>query len=70
MGPDAESSCGRQAGAMTKAERQEAVYAALRHYTHPAHHASDDGAEYSYSRAEAEFTLSATVGAVRLAQMG
>lgn len=59
-----------RAGTMTKTERQKAVYAALRHYPHAAHHASDDGAENSYSRAEAEFTLSAAVAAVRLAQMG
>ena len=53
--------------AMTKPQREEAVYAALRHYAHLAHHAPGDGGETGYTRAEAEFILSATVAAVRLA---
>ena len=57
-------------GDMTKPQREEAVYAALRHYTHLAHHAAGDGGETSYTRAEAEFMLSATGAAVRLARMG
>ena len=57
-------------GTMTKAQREEVMYAALRHYAHLAHHASGDGGETSYTRAEAEFLLSATVAAVRLAQLG
>lgn len=57
-------------GRMTKAEREEGVYAAVRHYTHLAHHAPADGGETSFSRAEAEFVLSATAAGVRLARMG
>ncbi|MCY3621521.1 MAG: hypothetical protein OXH68_07395 [Gammaproteobacteria bacterium] len=57
-------------GRMTKAHREEAVYAAVRHYTHLAHHAPADGGETSFSRAEAEFVLSATAAGVRLARMG
>lgn len=57
-------------GRMTKAEREEAVYAAVRHYTHLAHHAPADGGESSFSRAEAEFVLSATAAGLRLARMG
>ena len=55
--------------AMTKPQREEAVYAALRHYAHLAHHATADGGETGYTRAEAEFMLSATVAAVRLSQI-
>ena len=55
---------------MTKPQREEAVYAALRHYAHLAHHAVGDSGETSYTRAEAEIVLSTTVAAVRLAQVG
>ena len=55
---------------MTKPQREEAVYAAARHYTNLAHHARGDGGETSYTRAEAEFILGATSAALRLAQMG
>ena len=55
---------------MTKFQRVEAVFAALRHYSHMAHHTTADGGETYYSRAEAEFTLTATVAAVRLVQIG
>ena len=57
-------------GRMTKSHREEAVYAAVRHYTHLAHHAPADGGETSFSRAEAEFVLCATAAGVRLARMG
>ena len=52
--------------AMTKVQREEAVYAALRHYAHLAHHGLGDGDETGYTRVEAEFMLSTTVAAVRL----
>ena len=55
-------------GTMGKPQREEAVCAALRHYAHLAHHAARDGGEAAYTRAEAEFMLSATAAAVRLAQ--
>lgn len=55
---------------MSKVEREEAAYAAVRHYTNLAHHAPGDGGETNYTRAEAEFILSATAAAVRLAQAG
>ncbi|MCY4012745.1 MAG: hypothetical protein OXG82_08535 [Gammaproteobacteria bacterium] len=57
-------------GKMTKAQREEAVCAAVRHYTHLAHHAPGDGGEINFTRAEAEFVLRATAAAVRLAWMG
>ena len=50
---------------MTKPERGAAVYAALRHYTHQAHHAPDDGGVSGYTRSEAEFVL--TLAATALA---
>ena len=59
-----------RSGDMTKPQREEAVYAALRHYTHLAHHAAGDGGETSFTRGEAQFMLSATAAAVRLVQMG
>ena len=57
-------------GNMTKAQREDVVYAAVRHYTHLAHRAPGDGGEVSFARAEAEFVLSTTAACVRLARMG
>ena len=57
-------------GAVGKPQREQAVCAALRHYAHLAHHAAGEGGEATYTRAEAEFMLSATAAAVRLAQCG
>ena len=51
---------------MNKAQREEALYSVLRHYTHPAHHA---GAP-EYTRSEAQFVLCATVAAIAHARSG
>lgn len=42
---------------MTRGEREAAVWAAVRHYAHPAHHAVSDGGEQYYSRAEAQLMM-------------
>lgn len=42
---------------MTAAEREGALWAAVRHYSHPAHHSSSDGGVSIYSRAEAQLVL-------------
>ena len=55
---------------MTKPEREDAAFGALRHYTHLAHHTVKGSGEASFTRAEAQFILSATAAAVRLAQVG
>ncbi len=49
---------------MTKQQREEALYAALRHYTHPPHHVSDGGDPKVYTRQEAQLALTLTCTAV------
>ncbi|MGE0256984.1 MAG: hypothetical protein AB7N54_20350 [Alphaproteobacteria bacterium] len=49
---------------MTKGEREAAVWAVLRHYTHQAHHGSSEGGATTYTRGEAEFVLTLTAAAV------
>ena len=55
---------------MAKPEREDAAFGALRHYTHLAHHTIGGSGEASFTRSEAQFILSATAAAVRLAQVG
>lgn len=45
---------------MTKDEREAAIYAVLRHYTHQAHHSGSEGGETAYTRSEAKMILSQT----------
>lgn len=42
---------------MNKDERESALFAALRHYTHQAHHSLSEGGVLGYTRAEAQFVL-------------
>ncbi|MYF93517.1 MAG: hypothetical protein F4184_16015 [Gemmatimonadetes bacterium] len=49
---------------MTKSEREVALWAAIRHYTHPAHHSVSEGGEAEYARTEAQFILILTAGTV------
>ena len=49
---------------MTRRQREEALYAALRQYTHPPHHLSDGGEPEVYTRQEAELALTLTRTAV------
>lgn len=49
---------------MTKDEREAALWATLRHYTHQAHHGPSEGGVSQYSRAEAQFVLAWTAGAM------
>lgn len=42
---------------MTKSEREAALWGALRHYTHQAHHGGSEGGVAIYSRAEAQLVL-------------
>ena len=44
-------------GGMSKNERERAMLATLRHYTHQAHHGHSEGGEVSYSRADAQHIL-------------
>ncbi|MEO9904329.1 MULTISPECIES: hypothetical protein [Alphaproteobacteria] len=53
---------------MTKGEREAALWAVLRHYTHQAHHGPSEGGVPDYSRAEAHFILTLTAAAVAHAQ--
>jgi len=53
---------------MTKGEREAALWAVLRHYTHQAHHGPSEGGVPDYSRADAHFVLSLTAAAVAHAQ--
>ena len=53
---------------MTKSEREGALFAVLRHYTHQAHHGPSEGGVPVYARAEAQFVLSLTAAAVAHAQ--
>jgi len=55
---------------MTKAEREEAIWAILRHYTHQAHHGPSEGGVPDYTRAEAQFVLTLTAATVARAQAG
>ncbi len=48
---------------MNKSQREEAMFAVLRHYTHMAHHATGDGGANDYTRAEARFVLCVTAAA-------
>ncbi len=45
---------------MAKQEREKAITAVVRHYTHPAHHSGSDGGDASYDRAEAKLLLTMT----------
>ena len=49
---------------MDKSQREEAMFAVLRHYTHLAHHATGDGGAKDYTRAEARFILCVTAAAI------
>lgn len=49
---------------MSKGERESALWAILREYTHLAHHAAGEGGESDFSRADAQFVLRLTVSAV------
>ena len=55
---------------MTKEDREAALCAVLRHYAHQAHHGPSDGGVSAYTRAEAQFVLSATAAAAAKAQAG
>ena len=55
---------------MNSSQREAALCAALRHYTHPAHHCPSEGREPRYTRAEAQYILSLTAVAVAHAQAG
>lgn len=53
---------------MSKSEREGALFAILRHYTHQAHHGPSEGGVPAYTRAEAQFVLSLTAATVAHAQ--
>lgn len=55
---------------MSKHERESALWACLRHYTHQAHHTEDEGGEAGYSRADAMLILTLTASFVAHAQSG
>lgn len=42
---------------MTKTDREAALWGALRHYTHLAHHEDNEGSTSNHSRPEAQFVL-------------
>lgn len=52
---------------MTRGEREAALWAAVRHYAHPAHHAVSDGGEQFYCRAEAKLILTTVAALVGFA---
>ena len=54
----------------SKAEREEALFAVVRHYTHGAHHAPGDGGASGYTRREAELILNVTAAATAQALTG
>ena len=54
---DALKQLGNGPRGMDKEERQRAFWAAVRHYTHLAHHSEGEGGERNYSRAEAQMML-------------
>jgi hypothetical protein len=43
---------------MSKEERESAIHAVIRHYTHQAHHGGTEGGATCYSRSEAKLILS------------
>ena len=49
---------------ITKDEREQVLWATIKHYTHLAHHASSEGGVSAYSRSEAQFTLALAAAAV------
>lgn len=49
---------------MTKDEREMAIWATLRHYTHQSHHTESEGGVDSYTRADAKLVLSLTAAFV------
>ncbi len=49
---------------MSEQERQGAVWSAVRHYAHQAHHAPSEGGVREYSRTQAQWMLAATAGFV------
>lgn len=49
---------------MAKQEREVAISAVVRHYTHPAHHSEADGGETHYDRSEAKLLLTLTAAVV------
>lgn len=49
---------------MTKGEREATLWAALRHFTHQAHHGASEGGVPHYSRAEAQLVLTLTASVV------
>lgn len=55
---------------MTKDEREAALWGAVRHYTHQAHHSGSEGGVTVYSRAEAQFVLTLTASFVARMQAG
>ena len=55
---------------MSKHEREGAMLATLRHYTHQAHHIQSEGGEPSYSRADAQHILALAASFVAHAMSG
>lgn len=53
---------------MTKEEREAALWGALRHYTHQAHHAEGENGVSAYTRSEAQLILTLTASLVARAQ--
>ena len=49
---------------MGKVEREIAIGAVVRHYTHPAHHSESDGGGANYDQSEAKFLLTLTAAIV------
>lgn len=49
---------------MARGEREAALWATVRHYAHPAHHAVSDGGEQYYTRAEAQLILTTVTALV------
>ena len=54
--------------AMTKSDRESALWAILRHYAHLAHHGTGEGGVPDFTRADAQFVFRLTVAAVVHAQ--
>lgn len=55
---------------ITKDEREAALWGAVRHYTHQAHHSGSEGGVSVYSRAEARLVLTLTASFVARMQGG
>jgi hypothetical protein len=53
---------------MTKDERETALWALLRHYTHQAHHGESEGGVVNYGRSDAQMALSLTAAFVAHSQ--